>query len=130
VQFMVLAEDAAALPLMVRRRPELLHGLGNFIQNALQFAKSVVVVRLSWDAQKVMLKIDDDGPGFPAAVLQKMGEPYISTRSGSGNHMGLGTFIAKTLLERTGAKVNFNNRPEGGARVAVTWPRAAAIFKV
>lgn len=128
INFMVVPDDAAAPPLQLHRRPELLHGLGNFIQNAFQFAKAVVVVRASWDGAHVQLRVDDDGPGYPATLLQKLGEPYVSTRAGSGNHMGLGTFIAKTLLERTGAKVNFSNRPEGGARVTVTWPRSAAIF--
>ena len=106
-----------------------MHGLGNFLQNAFQFAKTLVQVRLQWDADKVSVIVEDDGPGYPPALLQKVGEPYISTRAGGGSHMGLGTFIAKTLLERTGAKVNFSNRPEGGARVTVTWPRRAAIFE-
>ena len=67
--------------------------------------------------------ISDDGPGFPAALLGRLGEPYLSTRRGSDGHMGLGIFIARTLLERTGADVTFLNRPEGGAEVEVLWPR-------
>jgi len=129
INLVVAALGATTLPIMVRRRPELMHGLGNFLQNAFQFAKTLVQVRLQWDADKVSVIVEDDGPGYPPALLQKVGEPYISTRAGGGSHMGLGTFIAKTLLERTGAKVNFSNRPEGGARVTVTWPRRAAIFE-
>lgn len=123
------AEGPSAMPLMVRRRPELIHGLGNFVQNAFQFAKTQVQIKLSWDTERIMVRVEDDGPGFPPGILQKVGEPYISTRAATGSHMGLGTFIARTLLERVGGKVNFSNRPEGGARVTVTWPRRAAIFE-
>ncbi len=115
--------------LMVRRRPELIHGLGNFIQNAFQFARKEVLVNVAWDAEKVSIIIEDDGPGFSAGLLTKIGEPYISTRDSAGaGHMGLGIFIAKTLLERTGARLNFTNRREGGARITMTWPRRSTLF--
>jgi two-component system sensor histidine kinase RegB len=121
-------QDGAGL-LMVRRRPELVHGLGNFVQNAFQFARSAVNVTLHVDGEKVSIIIEDDGPGFTAGLLTRIGEPYISTRDQAGaGHMGLGIFIAKTLLERTGARLNFTNRREGGARIMVTWPRKAALF--
>jgi len=115
--------------LMARRRPELVHGLGNFIQNAFQFARKDVGIHLDWNDEKVNVIIEDDGPGFTAGLLTKIGEPYISTREGAGTgNMGLGIFIAKTLLERTGARLNFTNRREGGARITVTWPRKASLF--
>lgn len=129
-----IALNVTALPspdaaLMVRRRPELIHGLGNFIQNAFQFARAQVVVNVGWDDEKVNIIIEDDGPGFSAGLLTKIGEPYISTRDSAGaSHMGLGIFIAKTLLERTGARLNFTNRREGGARITVTWPRRSTLF--
>ncbi|MGQ9365642.1 ActS/PrrB/RegB family redox-sensitive histidine kinase [Azospirillum sp. ST 5-10] len=110
---------------IVRRSPEILHGLGNFVQNAYQFAERRVTVAASWDSDAAMISIMDDGPGFPPTVLSRIGEPYISTRGDrGGGHMGLGIFIAQTLLEKTGANVGYSNNRSGGARVVVRWPRA------
>ena len=88
-----------------RRSPEIMHGLGNLIQNAVQFARREVAVTTSWSEDMVAVDIVDDGPGFPHQVLARIGEPYISGRSGEAQHMGLGIFIAQTLLERTGARL-------------------------
>jgi two-component system sensor histidine kinase RegB len=101
--------------------PEILSGLGALIQNAVQFASSGVDVTLYWDPEQVRITIHDDGPGFPASVLGAIGEPYISTRQETGDHMGLGIFIAQTLLDRVGARMQFANR--GGAEVVIRWPR-------
>lgn len=117
-------EPGAAEP-QVARRPEILHGFGALIENAVQFARRVVEIRTTWDGRQVQVTVADDGPGFALAVLDRLGEPYLSTRSADGDHMGLGVFIASTLLERTGASVDFSNRPEGGALVRITWPRAS-----
>ncbi len=103
---------------------EINHGLGNLVQNALQFARKDVMVTTRWGDDVVSVRIADDGPGFPQSVLQRIGEPYFSLRAEKGEHMGLGIFIAQTLLQRTGATVTFRNRAEGGAEVAVRWPRA------
>lgn len=108
----------------VAQRPEILHGLGNLIQNALQFARTRVVVETRWNAEIVTVRVSDDGPGFPVNILGRIGEPYISTRAGEAGHMGLGIFIAGTLLARTGGKLHMANRPEGGAVATVVWPRA------
>lgn len=107
----------------VMRRPEIVHGIGNFISNARQFATTEVVVTIYWDEDICRITVHDDGPGFAPSVLSRLGEPYVSTRRESGEHMGLGVFIAQTLLERTGARVEFDNRADGGAEVVVTWPR-------
>lgn len=109
---------------VIRRSPEIIHGLGNFIQNAHQFAERRVVVQAGWDGAGVVVTVIDDGPGFPPHVLSRIGEPYISTRAERGGHMGLGIFIAQTLLEKTGASVSFTNNRGGGARVVVRWERA------
>src|SRR5208282_6691867 len=87
----------------ITRGPEILHGLGNLIQNAVQFARREVVVRQRWDFAEVTVEVMDDGPGIPPHLLERMGEPYISSRARSGLHLGLGIFIAQNLLERTGA---------------------------
>ncbi len=116
--------DDSAEPL-VARSPEILHGLGNVIQNAVQFAVARVSVDVSWDETEARVEVRDDGPGFPSTVLDRIGEPYISNR-GQG-HLGLGVFIAQSLLERTGARLRFaNSRASGrtdGAEVSITWAR-------
>jgi two-component system sensor histidine kinase RegB len=103
--------------------PEIVHGLGNLIQNAVDFAHSRVEIAIAWDAAAVRIAIRDDGPGIGAEVMSALGEPYTTSRPDDGG-MGLGIFIAKTLLEHTGAAVAFANRPSGGCEVAITWRRA------
>ncbi len=117
------AGPALAEPL-VSPSPEIMHGLGNLIQNAAQFARREVAVTTSWSEDTVTVEIVDDGPGFAQQVLARIGEPYISGRSGETQHMGLGIFIAQSLLERTGARLAFANAPDGGAEVMVEWHRA------
>ena len=107
----------------VTRSPELLHGLSTLVQNAIQFARNTVEITISWDIASVTVEIDDDGPGFPLTLLDRLGEPYLSTRSREKDHMGLGIFISKTLLGRTNAQLFFKNRPDGGASVLVKWDR-------
>ena len=100
---------------------EFMHGVGNIIQNAVQFARESVALALYWDSESVRLTVRDDGPGFSMAVLASLGEPYVSTRGGDQGHMGLGIFIAQTLLEAGGAELAFANR--SGAEVVIRWPR-------
>jgi two-component system, sensor histidine kinase RegB len=108
--------------------PELSHGLGTLLQNAFEFARGEVLVRLGADGQEVRASIMDDGPGFDPALLDQLGTPYISTgavgRRTQGEHMGLGVFIAVTLLERTGARLSFRNRASGGSEAVIRWDRA------
>jgi two-component system, sensor histidine kinase RegB len=108
----------------VRRSPEILHGLNNLIQNAVQFADREVTVTTFWDPATVTVEVSDDGPGFLIHLLGRLGEPYLSTRAGAADHMGLGIFIAQSLLERSGATLAFDNLEEGGAHVAISWSRA------
>ena len=113
---------------LVARSPEIIHGIGNLIQNAISFAQQEVEVTTSWTADKISVDVSDDGPGFSASVLARIGEPYISARSSNGppynaQHMGLGIFIAQTLLERTGARLTYDNLSDGGAHVAIEWRR-------
>ena len=112
-----------------QRNPGVIYGLGNLVENAVDFAKTSVKVRPRWNEQIVGLTITDDGPGFLADVIDRIGEPYMSTRQGTepGGGLGLGLFIAKTLLERSGATIRFGNSPERGegAAVEIVWPRTA-----
>ena len=116
---------------VVRRNPAVLYGLGNLVENAVDFAGSEVRIEARWDNAEIAVTIMDDGPGFPPEVLARLGDPYLTTRGArragpdtDRPGLGLGVFIAKTLLERSGARVGFDNG-EQGAIVRVTWPRAA-----
>jgi len=106
------------------RSPELIHGLGNIIQNAVQFAARRVRAEMEWNQEWVRVRIRDDGPGFPESALARLGEPFRSTRAGQDGHMGLGVFIARTLLAATGADVRFSNATSGGAVVDIRWVRS------
>lgn len=108
---------------VVVRSPEIIHGLGNVIQNAVQFARSTVYISTGWDADRIRVTIRDDGPGFPSGLIERLGEPYISSRTHVGDHMGLGVFIARTLLQRSGAGIAFDNHRTEGAVVDIVWRR-------
>ena len=125
IQAAAAGESAGPEP-EIERVPEVIHALGTLIQNATQFAGSAVRIEAQWGASEIGIEISDDGPGFPPLLLDRLGEPYVSSRKDQGGHMGLGLFIAQTLLGRYGARLAFGNRREGGARVTVTWDRATA----
>jgi two-component system sensor histidine kinase RegB len=121
---------------MTPRNPAILYGLGNLLENAVDFARGRVEIAADWSGEEVRVVISDDGPGFAPEVIGRIGEPYVRSRrlrrmyASDDSGMGLGFFIAKTLLERSGAKLSFTNRslPETGAIVAVTWPRGTFEF--
>ncbi|HEX5262081.1 MAG TPA: ActS/PrrB/RegB family redox-sensitive histidine kinase, partial [Phenylobacterium sp.] len=114
----------------IRRMPEVTHAFTSFVENAVDFAASEILVTARFDAETISIEVRDDGPGFAPEVLAKLGEPYVTTRPGAEGSrtghigMGLGFFIAKTLLERTGAKVTFQNGKPHGAVVSASWPRS------
>lgn len=120
---------AAAKEPVGTRNPAILYGVGNILENAVDFARNAVEVNAWWNTDTVEILISDDGPGFAPDILKRIGEPYLSRRRGGedsqGGGLGLGVFIARTLLERTGAKVSFTNRPfpDHGAVVQIVWPR-------
>ncbi len=103
--------------------PELRHSLANLIDNAIRFAERAVTITVRPSRSSLQLLIEDDGPGFPAEVLDWLGEPYLSTRGEEGG-LGLGIFIAITLLARTGAKLHVENKMKG-AKVMLSWPPRA-----
>lgn len=112
-----------------RRNVGLAYGLGNLIENACHYAVSRVSVGAGWDDTAIRVTITDDGPGFPPDLIARLGDPYLTSRARDhdGPGLGLGIFIAKTLLERTGAHISFHNAiPEGHATVEIAWPHDAA----
>lgn len=130
-----LLGDRAREP-MVARNPAILYGLESIVENAADFAKAKVLVEASWDEHEVHISISDDGPGFAPEILGRIGEPYLRAR-GQGilrknkgedeGGLGLGFFIAKTLLERGGGMLRADNRtpPQTGAVVRLRWRREA-----
>lgn len=111
------------------RNAAIMSGVGNLVENAVDFAESSVVIRAGWNQSSVWIDVLDDGPGFPAAVLDRIGEPYMARRENRdqriGGGLGLGLFIAVTLLQRSGAAVKIENRPTKGAVASIAWPRSA-----
>jgi two-component system sensor histidine kinase RegB len=113
------------------RNPAILYGVGNILENAVDFARATVEVNAWWNTETVEIVISDDGPGFAPDIIKRIGEPYLSRRRSADEAqsgyrgLGLGVFIARTLLERTGAKVSFSNRifPDHGAVIQIAWPR-------
>jgi len=131
---------------IIPRHPAIIHGLRNLVQNAVDFSSATVLISITWDKTYLRIMVGDDGKGYPPDLLDKIGDPYISrrTKQGPQNHvstdyqgMGLGLFIAKTLLERSGAELTFSNASAdlarkydlsrsglNGAIVNIRWKRA------
>ncbi len=127
-----ITKESAGPEPVCRRNPGLLYGLSNLVENAIDFANSEVRIEADWTVDFVSIRIEDDGPGFSPDVVMRLGEPYVTSRSPQrraksedGAGLGLGLFIAKTLLERSGAAVTTANAqpPTTGAQVVIVWPR-------
>jgi two-component system sensor histidine kinase RegB len=142
----VVGLDGGSKSPIILRRPEVIHGLRNLVQNAVDFAAARVWVDIGWSETDILVRIADDGPGFPEQLLGRIGDPFVGQKRMPNKDklrkgyegMGLGLFIAKTLLERTGATLTFANaadpflspkeRPERcGAVVQVRWPIQAIL---
>ena len=108
---------------MVTRKIELIYAMRNIIDNAIKFAEKKIEIEFLNKDKKIELNVSDDGTGFSQDIIQKLGEPYIKSSLVAKNKrgLGLGIFISKTLLERTGAKVLFKKSNLGGALVNITW---------
>jgi two-component system, sensor histidine kinase RegB len=135
--------DAEAGEPVGGRNPGILYGLGNLLENAVDFARERVDVAASWTGENIAVTITDDGPGFAPEIMERIGEPYVTSRrklAGADydtgdlekSGLGLGFFIAKTLLERSGATLDFKNRvfPERGAVVEIRWERTEFEQKI
>ncbi|KPD14351.1 sensor histidine kinase RegB [Phaeobacter sp. 11ANDIMAR09] len=133
-------EDGSFQHPTILRKPEIIHGLRNLVQNAVDFSRSTVWIDAAWNDEQICLTIYDDGRGFPPHLIGRIGDPFMRKRRSENDRkqrpeyqgMGLGLFIAKTLLERTGAELTFTNgtgkplphpQERRGAIVGVVWPR-------
>jgi two-component system, sensor histidine kinase RegB len=132
-------EDDSVEPVILRN-PAISYGLGNILENAIDFATSKVTVSGTWSENSVTVEVRDDGPGIDQSILDRLGDPFVTTRPGYSTSeasegsdsmahegMGLGVFIAQTLLQRSGAKVILTNQkqPDRGAVATIVWPRTA-----
>lgn len=113
----------------LRRAPEILYAISNYVENAVDYAKREIKVIGRWTSEWVEVEVRDDGDGFAPDILPKLGEPYVTRRAEAQAHggLGLGFFIAKTFVERTSGAVEFGNRrpPHTGAVVRARWPMRA-----
>jgi two-component system, sensor histidine kinase RegB len=120
----------------LKRNPGLVHALANLMDNALDFAENEVTWKAKWNDEKIILSLEDDGPGFTHDILLRGGDPYLTTRgydkryhkdpdtgAAQAGH-GLGLFISKTLIERSGASLSLSNGPVKGAFITISWPRS------
>ena len=114
---------------MARRNAAVTYGIGNIVENAVDFAQSGVLIRTGWTHSSVWIEIVDDGPGFPTSVLDRIGDPYMSKRDyrdqRNAGGLGLGLFIAMTLLKRTGATIKITNGQKNGAVASIVWSRSS-----
>ena len=129
VSVAIKKQDGRHVPVCIRN-PGILYGLGNIVENAVDYANKKVQLEPVWNDEFIWVKVIDDGRGFDDEVMAKIGEPFVTRRSKSmqSGGLGLGLFIAKTLLERSGATLVFDNDMDkdfGGASVLVKWPRAS-----
>lgn len=129
--------DGDAKMPVILRKPEIIHGVRNLLQNAVDFAKSDVWIDAQWSDSQISIRVVDDGPGYPSDLLGRIGDPFLRRRPSKASNdarpeyegMGLGLFIAKTLLERSGGEISFANgikrTDRSGAIAEVIWDKEA-----
>ena len=108
---------------IILRKPEIVHSLSNIIENAYQYAKHSVTIKLILKDENVILEIINDGEGFPANILPILGEPYVKKNEKNHKGIGLGLFIAKNLINKTVGKIEFRNIENTGACVKIIWKK-------
>ena len=131
-------EEANPKQPVVFRQPEIIHGLRNMVQNAVDFSRSKVLINVVWTTESLTIQILDDGPGFPGPILSRIGDPFMGNRKPDNQGtfrqeyegMGLGLFIAKTLLERTSAELMFSNGRDEATNIKVNGYKAGAIVTI
>lgn len=99
--------------------PEFIHGIYNIMDNGWQYANRTLTILLGWNPSLITIEIQDDGPGYAPFILNRLGEPYVSGRSfkDAQDHLGLGLFIAQTLLAQINGKLYFRNHNGACCRI-------------
>lgn len=95
----------------------------NVLDNALEASPQQLGLRVTRDADTLILTVSDAGPGFAPAMLAQLGKPYQSSKGRTGG--GLGLFLAVNVARTLGGSITARNRPKGGAQVTITLPLAA-----
>ena len=120
-----LSENEDQNKINIKRSPEIVYGLRNFIGNAIKFADKEIIIKLISNDKSLKLSINDDGPGFAEDIIKLIGEPYLKSKSKkivNKSGLGLGIFLGKTLLERKNARLSFTNKENlKGALVKISW---------
>ena len=114
------------LPCVNGDRQKLIQVLVNLVRNALQATERSrrVSIQASRDADDVVLAVEDEGPGVPRELQEKIFEPFVSTKGDRG--MGMGLYMAKLIVESHRGRIRVSNRPSGGARFEVRLSPASA----
>ena len=124
--FSITFDERSAYPMpLVRRGPELMHALEDLLRNAGDFAQAAVSVQIRCTVEDVIVTISDDGPGFAASVLSRVGAPWNTSRRGKGSNRGLGIFIASTLIESLVGSILYGNAQQGGGEVKIQLPHSS-----
>ena len=111
-----LAEDS---PLIVVERT-LQQALVNVLNNAAEASRQRVEVTARCSVDALRLEVRDDGPGVGESLRERLGREVISTKGEQG--LGLGLYLAHSVLRRLGGSVTYESAPEGGTTVLVDVP--------
>lgn len=107
------------------RPAALRRALTNLIDNAVKYGRHARVSLDDEDA-KVLVTIEDDGPGIPQELLEDAFKPFHrldTSRSAETGGTGLGLTVARSIVRAHGGNIELSNRPQGGLRVQVVLPR-------
>jgi len=94
--------------------------LFNVLDNAQEASPGQVRLHAQLDDGALMLTVEDDGPGFADAILDRLGTPYLSSKDAPGR--GLGLFLSVNVARTLGGSIQAENRREGGACVRIRIP--------
>ncbi|MFZ6687571.1 ATP-binding protein [Undibacterium sp. SXout11W] len=98
----------------------------NVLDNALEASPHWLSLEVSSDANSLSIVVTDQGPGFLPEILEKLGQPYQSTKGRPGS--GLGIFFVVNVARKLGGSVSARNRAEGGAVVKIVLPLSAIML--
>jgi signal transduction histidine kinase len=120
-------DDAAGLPPVRVDGARVIQVLGNLLGNALKFTPAGGRVRVSavTAGEQVEVSVDDTGPGIPPDQLSQLFDAFWQGHDGDRRGVGLGLWIARSIVEAHGGKLRVDSRPGEGTTFTFTLPRAA-----